>query len=65
MGHAFPLAKVAEILQAKLSDYTITFITFQLTKVKLEKEFPKLEFVGVKPEFTAEVEREMVTLPPH
>ena len=65
IGHAFPLAKVAEIIQTKLTYYTITLITFELAKLKLEKEFPMIEFVGIKPEFTAEVEREMVVMPPH
>lgn len=65
VGHAFPLAKLAEMIQNKFPAYTITFITFELIRLKLEKEFPTISFKGIRQDFTAEVEKEMVILPPH
>jgi hypothetical protein len=52
LGHTIPLAKMAEILQRKHDDYDITIITFEITKQRLEKEFPTLKFEGIKHEFT-------------
>lgn len=65
IGHAFPLAKLAEIIQVKFPEYKIIFITFELIRSRLEKEFPTISFKGIRADFTAEVEKEMVVLPPH
>ena len=64
MGHAYPLAKVAELVQASFPEYEVTFITLHNAKRKLEKDFPTLSIVGLKPEFDAQKEKDMVTLPP-
>lgn len=36
-----------------------------MTKQKLQKDFPTLNFIGIQHGFNAEKEKEMVALPPH
>ena len=35
MGHAYPLAKVAELVQANFPEYEVTFITLHNAKQRL------------------------------
>lgn len=63
MGHAVPIAKLAELIQSNFPTHKITLITFDITKQRLMKDFPMLEIIGIRPDFTIEDERKVVTLP--
>lgn len=53
-GHTIPLAKVAELVAKNLPNTNVKFIAFDYMRERLSREFKKLNFEFLYPEFTAE-----------